>query len=76
MVRSLVGADIGCAVLNMRPATDVSYAGDTVVAIPIRSPAPPLKLVLGLQSGKPRRLVQAFADACRALFRVARGRPD
>ena len=68
MVRSLVGAGVGGALLNMRPATDVSYAGEAVVAVPLRSPAPPLRLVLGLQSGKPRRLVQAFADACRAHF--------
>ncbi len=68
MVRSLVGAGVGGAVLNMRPATDVSYAGAAVAAIPIRSSAPPLRLVLGLQSGKPRRLVEAFAAACRAHF--------
>lgn len=68
MVRSLVGAGVGCALLNMRPATDVSYAGDKIKALPLRTPAKPLKLVLGQQSGKPRRLVEAFADACRAHF--------
>jgi DNA-binding transcriptional LysR family regulator len=68
MVRSLVGAGMGCSILNMRPATDVSYHGDEVVAVPIRSAAEPLRLVLGHLGGKPRRLAQAFMDACRVYF--------
>jgi DNA-binding transcriptional LysR family regulator len=68
MVRSLVGAGIGCSILNMRPATQISYAGDELIAIPIRDADRPLKLVLGTLGGNPRRLVQAFSDACRAHF--------
>lgn len=68
MVRSLVGAGVGCSILNMRPATAVTYAGDEVVAIPLRSDAPGLKLALGHVGSKPRRLVQAFMDATREHF--------
>ncbi len=68
MVRSLVGAGVGCSMLNMRPATAITYAGDEVVAIPLRSDARALKLVLGHVGGKPRRLVQAFIDAARDHF--------
>lgn len=68
MVRSLVGAGIGCSILNMRPATAVTYAGDEVVAIPFRGHARALNLALGHMDGKPRRLVQAFMDAARDHF--------
>lgn len=68
MVRSLVGAGLGCALLNMRPSTGTTYAGDRVAAIPI-DPAPaPLRLVVGRVDGKPRRLVETFMRACRDHF--------
>lgn len=35
MVRSLVGAGHGCAILNMLPRTSISYAGDMLIALPI-----------------------------------------
>lgn len=68
MVRSLVGAGVGCSILNMRPASTVTYAGDEVLAIPLRGDARALKLALGHMGGKPRRLVQAFMDATREYF--------
>lgn len=68
MVRSLVGAGVGCSILNMRPATAVTYAGDEVVAIPLLTGARSLKLALGHTGSKPRRLVQAFMDAARDHF--------
>jgi len=68
MVRSLVGAGVGCSILNMRPATATTYAGDEVFAIPFRPETRSLKLVLGHAGGKPRRLVQAFIDATRQHF--------
>lgn len=68
MVRSLVGAGIGCSILNMCPATSLSYAGDKVCAIPIRSEAKPLSLVLGYSGGNRRRLLQVFIDSCQAYF--------
>jgi len=68
MVRSLVGAGHGCAVLNMQPHSAVSYGGATVVGIPITDPLPPLTLSIGYSKERPRRLVQHFVDACRAYF--------
>ncbi len=68
MVRSMVGAGVGCSVLNMLPLAPVTYAGDAVTAVPIRSSVKPLKLVLGHLGGKPRRLLQAFTDAALAYF--------
>ena len=68
MVRSLVGAGIGCSILNMRPATSTTFAGGQVVAVPIEPPTRPLKLVLGHLGGNPRRLVKAFMDSCQSYF--------
>lgn len=68
MVRSLVGTGLGCSILHMRPATDLTYAGNNVVGIPL-DPAPdPLKIVLGHLPDNPRRLVRAFVDSVRELF--------
>ncbi len=61
MVRSLVGAGAGVAVLNMRPRTELSYGGDMVQALPLTD-GEPLHLVTGRASGTPRRLVQVFQD--------------
>lgn len=68
MVRSLVGAGVGCSLLHMRPATDITYAGDRVVAVPIRPSVEPLRIVTGHLSGKPRRIVQAFVDELHTHF--------
>ncbi|MDX8352502.1 LysR substrate-binding domain-containing protein [Cognatiyoonia sp. IB215182] len=68
MVRSLVGAGHGCAVLNMRPLTATSYGGEGVVAVPISDPLPPLTLAIAYDRTRPRRIVQHFVDACRAHF--------
>ncbi|MEM1079679.1 MAG: LysR family transcriptional regulator [Pseudomonadota bacterium] len=68
MVRSLVGAGHGCAILNMRPRTAVSYGGDDLVALPISDPLPALSLAIAYDQARPRRLVQHVVDACRAHF--------
>lgn len=68
MVRSMVGAGVGCSILNMLPSSPVTYAGDEVVAVPIKSDVAPLKLVLGHLGDKPRRLSQAFMDATQHYF--------
>lgn len=68
MVRSLVGAGVGCSLLHMRPATDLTYAGDRVVAVPIRPRIESLRIVVGQLSGKPRRVVQAFVDELHTHF--------
>ena len=68
MIRALVGAGAGCAILNMRPLTPVSYAGDSLISRPLLSKSRPLQLVLGRLEDNPRRLVRAFIERCRAYF--------
>ena len=74
MVRSLVGAGVGYAILNMRPLTDVSYAGGRLVALPLSPAVTPLRLVLGHVAGNPRRLVRAFVEQCLEYFASEAGR--
>tara|TARA_B110000908_G_scaffold164807_1_gene213335 strand:- start:466 stop:1386 length:921 start_codon:yes stop_codon:yes gene_type:complete len=71
MVRSLVSAGHGCAVLNMQPMTRQSYCGELSVSLPISDPLPPLTLSIGYGKSRPHRLVQHFVDACRAHFAEA-----
>lgn len=66
MVRALVGAGAGVAVLGMRPFTQVSYAGDTLACTPLAPGAPPLQLLSGHATAQPRRLVSAFLEALSA----------
>ena len=68
MVRSLVGAGVGCSILNMRPATATTYSGDEVFAVPFRPASRSLKLLLGHAGSKPRKLVQAFMNAIQQHF--------
>lgn len=67
MVRSLVGAGAGVAVLNMRPRTEQSYGGDMVQALPLTD-GESLHLVTGRAAGTPRRLVQVFQDQLHEWF--------
>lgn len=68
MVRSLVGAGLGCSLLHMRPATDITYAGQCVATVPIKPRVEPLRIATGQLAGKPRRVVQALADELHAYF--------
>lgn len=68
MVRSLVAAGRGCAILNMRPLTSESYGGAKVVERPISDALPPLTLAIGYDKSRPRRSVQGFVTACKAHF--------
>ena len=68
MVRSLVGAGHGCAILNMFPETGVSYAGDRLVGLPIEDDLPPLTLAVGYDKSNPRRIVRRFVDGCLDYF--------
>ncbi|HKK86776.1 MAG TPA: LysR family transcriptional regulator [Roseovarius sp.] len=62
MVRSLVGAGLGIAILAMRPQTHISYAGDPLRALPLDPGLPRLQLLSGKIPGQNRRLVSAFMD--------------
>lgn len=64
MVRSLVAAGRGCAILNMCPLTDESYSGETVADRPISDKLPPLTLAIGYNKLRPRQVVKTFVDAC------------
>ena len=66
MVRSMVGAGAGVAVLSMRPLTDVSYGGDRLRAIPLEPDLPSLQLCAGHVQGRPRRPVTVFLEALEA----------
>lgn len=68
MVRSLVAAGRGCAILNMRPLTSETYSGAQVVQRPISDILPPLTLAIGYSTSRPRRLVLDFARACSDYF--------
>lgn len=72
MVRSLVAAGRGCAILNMLPLTSETYSGASVVARPISDTLPALTLALGYDGTRPRRIVQDFAQACRDHFAATR----
>ncbi|MCL4675310.1 MAG: LysR family transcriptional regulator [Pararhodobacter sp.] len=74
MVRALVGKGLGCAILNMRPATGATYAGDETACIPIAESSAGLTLALGHVPGPRRRVVQIFAEACHRHFRTPEGR--
>lgn len=74
MVRSLVGAGVGLSLLHMCPNTEVTYAGDRVVGIPLHPAPGPLRIVMGHLPDNPRRLVTAFTDKVRHLFAEGGGR--
>lgn len=71
MVRCLVAAGRGCAILNMRPKTPVTYTGEQVVERPISDILPPLNLAIGYDKSRPRRSVQNFVEACSNYFSKA-----
>jgi DNA-binding transcriptional LysR family regulator len=73
MVRSLVAAGLGVALLNMRPRIAVTYSGDVVACVPIAAGAAGISLSLGFPPGPRRRVVQAFIDACADWFSSADG---
>jgi DNA-binding transcriptional LysR family regulator len=68
MVRSLVGAGVGCSLLHMRPKTQVTYAGHKIVEVPFDDAADSLKIVLGYFPKNPRRLVKYFVENLKELF--------
>ena len=65
MLRAMVGAGAGCAVLNMRPDTVQTYAGNIVTARPISGDLPALTLSIGYDKTRPRELVKRFVNVCK-----------
>ncbi len=66
MVRSLVGAGAGVAVLAMRPLTDITYGGDKLCAVPLEPGLAPLQLCAGHVRGRPRKPVTVFLEALKS----------
>lgn len=74
MVRSLVGAGHGIALLNMRPLTDRSYGNDALLARPLSGDLPPLQLAAGHALRHPRRTVTACLEALQTWRRTPEAR--
>ncbi|GAA2566653.1 LysR family transcriptional regulator [Mycolicibacterium diernhoferi] len=67
-VRAMVAQDHGYSLLHQLPATDSTYAGGRVVAVPITDEVRPLRVVVAsLQSIRMSRRAIAFAERCRAV---------
>jgi DNA-binding transcriptional LysR family regulator len=65
-VRAMVAQDHGYSLLHQRPATDSTYAGGHVVAVPLADEVQPLCVVVAsLQSMRMSRRANAFAERCR-----------
>lgn len=83
MVRAMVAAGHGFAILNQRPAHDLTYDGGRVAVLELDSESaqelPSLPVVLArARAVRPTRRAEAFADACRGHFREreAAGEPE
>ncbi len=68
MVRSLVGAGAGIAILSMKPLIDISYAGDGLRARPLEPGLPKLQLFVGHVKGRPRKPAAVFLEALEAFM--------
>lgn len=69
LVRSLVAAGEGWAILNQRPANEVTYDGGRVAALRLVDDLPSLPLVLAWPRGvRPTRRAEAFTAVCRRWF--------
>lgn len=64
MVRSMVGENLGCAILNMRPLIDETYANGRLACVPISCNIPNLSLSVGAVSGPSKQIVDLFTEAC------------
>ena len=65
LVRGLVAAGNGYALLNLRPRTPQSYAGDQLVCLPIAEEVPALNIVLAWpQELRLTRRAEAFVTLC------------
>lgn len=68
-VRGLVARGHGYSILNQRPASDVTYDGGAVAAVPIKGDAPALSIVLARAEGvRMTARARAVARAARKIF--------
>ena len=67
-VRAMVAQEHGFSLLHQRPATDTTYAGGRVVAVPLADEVRPLRVVVAtLQSMRMSRRANVFAERCRTV---------
>lgn len=71
LVRSLVGAGEGYAILIMRPVNERTYDGSKLVYVPLHDdvPVPQYGLAVTKRS-VPTRLIATFADVCRETLKL------
>ena len=70
LVRSLVGAGEGYAILIMRPVNERAYDGSELAYVPLRGNIPTSQYGLAFTNRSyPTRLVEIFADVCRDLLK-------
>lgn len=68
-VRSMVGNGFGFSVLVTQPASDLTYDGKRIVAIPLSDDVPQGQIVLArMAKTRPTRMAQAFTNACKNHF--------
>jgi DNA-binding transcriptional LysR family regulator len=68
-VRSMVGNGVGYSILVTRPASDVTYDGRKVVALPIADKVEPGRIVRAYaRQARPTRLAKTFGDHCKDYF--------
>ncbi|BBY15858.1 LysR family transcriptional regulator [Mycolicibacterium litorale] len=67
-VRAMVAQHHGYSLLHQRPATDTTYGGGRVVAVPLADDVEPLRVVVAhLGSLRLSRRARAFTDRCRVV---------
>jgi DNA-binding transcriptional LysR family regulator len=71
VVRGLVGQGLGWSILVTRPHGDRTYSGEALAVRPIAGNTEPGRIALaGLKQMRKTRLVSAFENHCKALFRT------
>ena len=70
MARSLVGAGLGLALLNMRPRDALPYSGGAVRCLRIEASQSGVMLSLGCTPGPRRRIVDRFVEASVEYFQT------
>ncbi|MEH6476235.1 MAG: LysR substrate-binding domain-containing protein, partial [Sneathiella sp.] len=75
LVRSLVGAGVGLALLQSRPPVDITSSGTTIQCIPIKDKLPHSALVVACtEQDFKRRAVEVFMQQCVSYFNSAKAR--
>ena len=72
MVRSAAAAELGVAILNIRPPYDTTYSGLSVTCRPLEETGNSPNIVLATRAGnRISRRTKAFADQCKRFFDTA-----